>query len=102
MKPGGGYSRYSTLNDGTTLCGMKAILMGWHLTQDRKYLDALEKAGQWLVRAQLTGKARGWAEQYGDDGKPAWAREFEPPATCMSAIGDAADALFLMYDLTGD
>lgn len=102
MKPGGGYSGYSTLNDGTTLWGMKAILMGWHLTQDQKYLDALRKAGQWLINAQLPGKACGWAEQYSDDGKPAWAREFEPPAACMSAVGEAADALFLMYDLTGD
>jgi hypothetical protein len=100
MKPGGGYSRYSTLNDGTTLWGMKAMLMGWHLTQDRKYLDALERAGQWLIKVQLPGKARGWAEQYGDDGKPAWAREFEPPATCMSAVEEAADALLLLYDLT--
>lgn len=102
MKPGGGYSGYSTLNDGTTLWGMKAILMGWHLTQDQKYLDALRKAGQWLINTQLPGKARGWAEQYSDDGKPAWAREFEPPAVCMSAIGEGADALFLMYDLTGE
>jgi hypothetical protein len=102
MKPGGGYSGYSTLNDGTTLWGMKAMLMGWHLTQEQKYLDALRKAGQWLINAQLPGKARGWAEQYRDDGKPAWAREFEPPAACMSAIGEAADALFLIYDLTGD
>lgn len=46
--------------------------------------------------------ARGWAEQYGDDGKPAWARDFEPPAACMSSIDDAADALLLLYDLTGE
>jgi len=85
-----------------TLWGMKAMLLGWHLTDDRKYLDALRKAGQWVIDAQLPGKACGWAEQYGDDGKPAWAREFEPPATCVTSIGNAAEALFLMYDLTGE
>ena len=95
-------SGYSTLNDGATLWGMKAMLLGWHLTDDRKYLDALEKAGQWVIDAQLPGKACGWAEQYGDDGKPAWARDFEPPATCVTSIGNAAEALFLLYDLTGD
>src|SRR4029434_7665689 len=96
MKPGGGYSRYSTLNDGTTLWGMKAMLMGWHLTQERKYLSALERAGQWLIDVQLVGKARGGAKKY-DGGKPAWAREFEPPAVCMSAVDDAADALLLLH-----
>ena len=55
--------------------------MGWHLTQDRKYLDALEKAGQWLIRAQLPGKARGWAEQYGDDGKRTRPRSLATPTT---------------------
>lgn len=102
MKPGGGYGGYSTLNDGTTVWGMKAMLLGWHLSGDRKYLDALRKAGQWVIRVQLAGRARGWAEQYRDDGQPAWAREFEPPAACLTAIGDAADALLLMFDLTGD
>jgi len=70
--------------------GMKAMRMGWHLTQEPKYLDALKKAGQWIIHAQLSGKACGWAEQYGDDGKPAWARGFEPPAACLSSIEDAA------------
>jgi hypothetical protein len=102
MKPGGGYTGYSTLNDGTTLWGMKALLMGWHLTQEPRYLDALRKAGQWLISSQLSGRACGWAEQYSDDGKPAWARGFEPPATCLSAITNAAEALLLMYDLTAD
>lgn len=102
MKPGGGYGGYSTLNDGTTLWGMKAMLMGWHLTEERKYLDALLKAGRWVIGAQLPGKACGWAEQYGDDGKPAWAREFEPPAACLTSVGDASEALFLLYDLTGN
>jgi len=46
--------------------------------------------------------ACGWAEQYSDDGKPAWAREFEPPATSMTAVEYAAEALLMMYDLTGD
>ena len=102
MKPGGGYSGYSTLNDSTTLWGIKAMLMGWHLTQERGYLDALKKAGQWVISAQLRGRACGWAEQYSDDGKPAWARGFEPPTVCLSATSDAAEALLLMYDLTGD
>jgi Concanavalin A-like lectin/glucanases superfamily len=102
MKPGGGYSGYSTLNDGTTLWGMKAMLLGWHLTGEQQYLDALRKAGEWVIAAQLPGQTGGWAEQYSDDGKPAWARGFEPPAACLTAVTDAADALTLMYDLTGD
>ncbi len=102
MSPGGGYAGLSTLNDGTTTWGMKAMLMGWHLTEDRKYLEALTKAGDWLLSSVLRGKAVGWAEQYGDDGKPAWARAFEPPTISITAISYAAEALFLLHDLTGD
>ncbi len=102
MQPGGGYAGYSTLNDGTTLWGMKAMLMGWHLTGEEKYLDALYDAGQWLLNSFIDGAACGWAEQYSPDGKPAWARQFEPPAVCATAINYAAEALALMYDLTGD
>jgi hypothetical protein len=45
----------------------EAMLMGWHLTGERKYLDALLKAGKWVITAQLPGVACGWAEQYSDD-----------------------------------
>jgi hypothetical protein len=103
MQPAGGFSGLPTLNDGATVWGMKAMLMGWHLTGDEQYLEALRKAGDWLVAAQIKGAgAVGWAEQYGPDGKPAWARRFEPPMICLTAVTYAAEGLFLMYDLTGE
>ena len=103
MQPAGGYSGLPTLNDGATVWGMKAMIMGWHLTDEEEYLEALRKAGDWLVAAQIKGPgAAGWAEQYGADGKPAWARRFEPPMVCLTAVTYAVEGLLLMYDLTGE
>jgi len=91
-----------SIEEGTRTDPLRVLFWLWRITGKTEYRDALEKAGQWLIRGQLAGKARGWAEQYGDDGKPAWAREFEPPAACLSSIADAADALLFLYDLTGE
>jgi len=98
----GGYSGYSTLNDGTTNWGMKTMLIMYQVTGEEKYLDALRRSGDWLINVQAGPPTYGWAEQYTPDGKPAWARDFEPPACCTTALSYAAQGLLLMYDVTGD
>jgi len=74
----------------------------YHLTRDRKYLDALVRAGDWLIEAQSDGPTYGWAEQYDRDNDPVWARDFEPPADCPGRSNLAVQALRLMWWLTGD
>lgn len=101
-RPGGSYSGHGTLNDGTTNWGMRTMLIMYQMTGDEKYLDALRKAGEWLIEVQAGPPTYGWAEQYTPDGQPAWARDFEPPASCTTALLYAAQGLFLMYDVTGD
>lgn len=102
MSAGGGYGGYSTLNDGTTIWGMRTMLLVHQMTGERKFLDALLRAGEFLVNAQLPPPTYSWAEQYGPDGKPAWARQWEAPHACTTAVGYARQGLTLMYDLTGD
>ncbi len=101
-RPGGSYSGHGTLNDGTTNWGMRTMLIMYQMTGEEKYLDAIRKAGDWLVRVQAGPPTYGWAEQYTPDDQPAWARDWEPPASCTTALLYAAQGLFLMYDVTGD
>lgn len=102
MEPSGGYSGFSTLNDGTTIWGMRTMLLVYQMTGEQRFLDALLRAGDFLIAAQQPAPTFSWAEQYGPDGRPGWAREWEPPAACTTATIYARDGLLLLYDLTGD
>ena len=95
--PQGGEINDKCMND-----AMDLMLFMYHLTSDRKYLDALLRAGDWLIEAQSDGPTYGWAEQYDRDNNPAWARNFEPPADCPGRSNLALQALRLMWYLTGD
>jgi hypothetical protein len=78
------------------------MLIMYQVTGEEKYLDALRRAGDWLINVQAGPPTYGWSEQYTPDGKPAWARDFEPPACCTTALSYAAQGLLLMHDVTGD
>jgi PelA/Pel-15E family pectate lyase len=95
--PHGGEINDRCMND-----GMDVMLLMYHLTGDERFLAALTRAGEWLLKVQSTGATAGWAEQYGADDQPIWARPFEPPAIAPGRSVDAADAVRLMWQLTGD
>jgi PelA/Pel-15E family pectate lyase len=95
--PHGGEINDRCMND-----AMDVMLLMYHLTQDERYLGALVRGGEWLLRVQSTGPTAGWAEQYGPDDMPIWARPFEPPAIAPGRSYDAAVAVRLMWQLTGD
>jgi len=95
--PHGGEINDRCMND-----AMDVMLLMYHLTADHRYLAALTRAGEWLLKAQSTGATAGWAEQYGADDQPIWARAFEPPAIAPGRSVDAAEAVRLMWHLTGD
>ena len=90
------------LNDRTMNDGINVMLLMYHITKDRKYVEAIRRAGQWLIDAQLTGKVVGWADQYDKDNQPVWARNFEPPAWSLRASSLASRALVEVYRLSGD
>ncbi|MDR1282875.1 MAG: pectate lyase [Opitutaceae bacterium] len=96
-QPNGGEINDMAMND-----AIDVMVLMWHTTKDRRYIDAIKRAGEWLLRAQLRGAVNGWAQQYDDQLRPAWAREFEPPALSCSATADACRALAGLYRLSGD
>lgn len=90
------------LNDGAMNEGINVMVLMYHITKHRKYVQAVKRAGQWLIDAQLTGNVVGWAEQYDQYNRPVWARNFEPPAWSRKASDSASRALVEVYRLSGD
>lgn len=96
-KPQGG-----EINDLCTNDAIDVMVFLYHLTGDARYLQAVKRAGEWLIQAQLKGATVGWAEQYDQENHPEWARDFEPPAWCATATQLACQALVEVYRLSGD
>lgn len=99
------YEDYVTLNDDSMEDIVFLLLKAYKMFPwERKYLDAAERAGQFLIRVQGNGGSefqQGWAQQYYND-MPAWARNFEPPAICSSDTNQAIKILMELYLYTNN
>ncbi|MBN2151610.1 MAG: hypothetical protein JW839_09205 [Candidatus Lokiarchaeota archaeon] len=96
------YQSFVTLNDDCMQDIVNLMFKAHDILGDARYLQAAERAGQFLIRVQGNGagsnamQAGAWAQQYKDD-QPAWARRFEPPAMCSSQTARAVDMLMELY-----
>jgi len=102
--PGGRSLRHgSELNDNATTDAIRTLVALWHWTRDNRYLEAIRRAADWVVEAQLGAPTFGWAAQYDSNNVPAWARAHEPPAAVWgNGALMASNALFLAHRLTGN
>lgn len=92
----GGYSGHYTLNDNAQRDVMGVMLQAWHQFGRREYLEAVRRAGEFLILAQLPSPQPVWAQQYNARMEPAWARAFEPVAVCG---GESVGAMQMLLDL---
>ena len=96
--PNGGELNDRAMND-----AIDVMTLMYHVTQDKRYLDAVKKAGEFLLKSQINnGKVCGWADQYDNKIKPTWARKFEPPSVSREGTLYACEALVTLYRLSGD
>ncbi|MDZ4198034.1 MAG: pectate lyase [Kiritimatiellia bacterium] len=95
-QPGGGEINDEAINDAIDM-----MALYHHLTGDPRYAQALRRAGDWLIAAQGETIPM-WADQYDAENRPAWARNFEPPAYGVTATLLAARALRELYRFFGD
>ena len=95
--PQGGEINDLAMND-----AIDVMILMYHVTKDRKYIDAIKRAGEWLLKAQLKGQVRGWADQYDNTLTPTWARNFEPPALSWESTRHGLQAMAELYRLSGD
>lgn len=63
--------------------------------------EAAEKAGDFLLLAQMLEPQPAWAQQYDFEMHPSWARKFEPPAVSGGESQGILRALMMVYRETG-
>lgn len=63
--------------------------------------EAAERAGDFLILAQMPEPQPGWAQQYDFQMRPMWARKFEPPAMTGSESQSVMMTLLGLYERTG-
>lgn len=69
---------------------------------DPKFLDAIRRAGDFLILAQMPEAQPAWAQQYDKQMHPVWARKFEPPAISGGESQGILRTLLRIADKTGD
>ncbi len=67
----------------------------------KKYQAAAEKAGDFILSAQMPDPQPAWAQQYDLDMHPAWARKFEPPSVTGGESQGVMRTLIFLYQKTG-
>jgi len=96
------YAGYYTLNDGAVSDMITTMFEAWRTYGDARYRESAERAGRFLLSAQLPEPQPAWAQQYDADMHPAWARKFEPPAITGSESQEAMRTLLQLYRETSD
>ncbi len=74
------YKSFYTFNDNTIADTIATMLEAFEIYGETRYQASSEKAGDFILRAQMPEPQPAWAQQYNADMHPAWARKFEPPA----------------------
>lgn len=91
-----------TLNDGLAGTVADTLILAHRIYEEPGYRKALEQLGEFLLLAQLPEPQPGWAQQYGAEMHPIWARAFEPPAVSGRESEDAMLALLKIAEHTGE
>ena len=96
------YRGYYTFNDNSMADVIAVMFEATEIYGDVKYRKAAEKAGDFIILAQMPQPQPGWAQQYDADMHPAWARRFEPPAITGGESRGVLRTLMFLYRQTGD
>lgn len=100
--PGGKYWFNYTFNDGNISSLIETLLLASRFENNDKLRDAAQRAGEFILAAQMPDPQPAWAQQYDDDMKPVWARKFEPPAISGGESQSIIASLMDLYLETGD
>jgi hypothetical protein len=89
------------LNDNLMSDMIDTLLLA-HRTYDApEYLDAAERAGDFLIRSQMPEPQPAWAQQYNVRMHPEWSRKFEPPAISGGESQEILRALMRLHSASG-
>ena len=90
------------INDNLMADMIDTMLLAAEVYGDKKYLASAEKAGDFLILAQMPEPQPAWAQQYDAKMQPSWSRAFEPPAVSGGESQGILEALMRLYRVTGN
>ncbi len=96
------YTSYYTMNDGVQFQNVETLWRAWEQLGREDCREAALRGMDFYIIAQLPEPQAGWADQYDHEMRPAWARNFEPPAVATIQTVRAIRELCWFYTLTGD
>lgn len=85
-----------TLNDNVTGNVAVTLKLADEVYKSDRYVNALKKLGEFLIRAQMPEPQRGWAQQYNYEMQPVWARKFEPPGVSGDETQETIETLMVI------
>ena len=89
------------INDNVTPDVCRAYLEAWWIYRDERYLRVAQKAGVFMLLAQMPEPQPAWCQQYDENMQPVWDRKFEPPAITGYESQGVMEALLRLYRYTG-
>jgi PelA/Pel-15E family pectate lyase len=95
------YYSFYTFNDNSIADVVKTMIEAREIYGKLKYQVAAEKAGDFILLAQMPDPQPAWAQQYDLQMHPAWARKFEPPSVCGGESQGVMRTLIFLYRKTG-
>ena len=96
------YRTYYTFNDNTIADMITTMFLAPRVYDEPRYLAAAERAGDFIIAAQMPMPQPAWAQQYDANMQPAWARKFEPPAVTGGESQGVLRTLLALFRHTGN
>lgn len=96
------YRNYYTFNDGALVDVIDLMFAAEAIYDAPKYRAAAERAGDFILLAQMPEPQPVWAQQYDANMHPAWARKFEPASVTGGESQGVLRALLRLYERTGN
>lgn len=95
------YREYYTFNDNAIATMIDTMFLAARIYDDEKLNAAAERAGDFIILAQLPEPQPAWAQQYNVNMHPAWARKFEPASVTGGESQGVMRVLLSLYERTG-
>jgi len=95
------YRSFYTFNDNTMADMIVTFFHAASIYESPHYQAVAEKAGDFLLSAQMPEPQPAWAQQYDAKMQPAWARRFEPAAITGGESQGVLRTLLKLYEWTG-
>ncbi|MGE3821839.1 MAG: polysaccharide lyase [Isosphaeraceae bacterium] len=90
------------LNDDLMADVVDTLLLAHEVYKNPRDLEAAERAGGFLLLAQMPAPQPAWAQQYDKSMQPVWSRAFEPPAVTGGESQGVMETLIKLARVTGN